>query len=163
MDEKKNHDGVKREGNQDNIDALLDRIIENSDTVIAFMDILTKMKEAGAIDILMDVAKDYTPTDVEFLAKFFTERELMEAVMKVGNSMMGVLYGLGEERTSDLLKALSFNLPGITDGFVDGVKNPRQLSVLKLLSLLKDPDISAFITGLINALRIVVSSTKKVQ
>ena len=162
MDEKK-HDDIKHTEGHDDIEILMDRIAENMDTLIAFMDILTKMKEAGAIDVLTDVAKDYTPTDIEFLAKFFTEKELMEAAMKVGNSMMGVLYGLGEERTSDLLRALSFNLPGITDGFVDGVRNPRQLSVLKLMSLVKDPDISAFITGLINALKIVVSSTKKVQ
>ncbi|WP_048162148.1 DUF1641 domain-containing protein [Thermoplasma acidophilum] len=148
---------------QDDIEALLNKIVENKDTIVAFMDLLSKMKEAGIIDVFMGIAKDYAPTDIEFLAKFFTEKELTEALLKVGNSMMGLLYGLGEERTSDLVKAISFNLPGVTEEFVNGVKNPQPLSALKLMALLKDPDVSAFITGLINALKVVVSSVKKVQ
>ena len=77
--------------------------------------------------------------------------------------MMGLLYGLGEEKTADLVKAISFNLPGVAEEFVEGVKNPQPLSALKLMALLKDPDVSAFITGLINALKVIVSSVKKVQ
>ena len=68
---------------QDDIEALLNKMVENKDTIIAFMDLLSKMKEAGIIDVFMGIAKDYAPTDIEFLAKFFTEKELTEALLKV--------------------------------------------------------------------------------
>ncbi|BAB60600.1 TVG1507900 [Thermoplasma volcanium GSS1] len=148
---------------QDDLEVLLNKVVENKDTIVSLMDLLEKMKEAGIIDVFMSIAKDYTPTDVEFLAKFFTERELTEALLKVGNSMMGLLYGLAGERTSDVIKAVSFNLQGVTDGLVDGIKNPQSFSALKLMALLKDPDISALITGLVNAAKVLVSSIKKVQ
>lgn len=148
---------------QDVIEVLLSKVEENQDTLISFMDLFQKLKDAGLIDVMMEVSNDFAPSDIEFLEKFFTEKELISAILKVGNDLISILYALAEERTSDVVKAISFNLPGVTAGFVEGVKNPQTFSALKLMSLLKDPDVSALITGMVNAIKVITSSVKKVQ
>ncbi len=165
IEEKKETDknDTVNSGKDDKLDIILDRLTENKDAIISLANLLDKMKQAGLVDVLDKINKDYTPTDMEFLVKFFSEKELIAALLKVGDGMMGLLYGLSDTRTSDVFKAISFNLQGITDGVVDGVKNPMQFSMLKLLSLLKDPDVSALITGLLNAVRVIVPSIRKVQ
>ncbi|MGC8608810.1 MAG: DUF1641 domain-containing protein [Thermoplasmata archaeon] len=148
---------------EDVIEVLLSKVEDNQDTLMSLMDLFQKLKDAGLVDVLLEVSNDFAPSDIEFLEKFFTEKELIAAILKVGNDLISVLYALAEERTSDVVKAISFNLPGVTSGFVEGVKNPQTFSALKLMSLLKDPDVSALMTGMINAIKVIVSSVKKVQ
>lgn len=150
------------ESKNDDLNIIIEKVTENKDSIISFLDLLNKMQDAGLVDLFVNTTKDYTPTDIDFLVKFFSEKEMIETIFKFGNSMIGLLYGLSGERTSDLIKSISFNLSGVTDGFVDGVKNPEKLSTIKLYEMLKDPDISAFATGILNALSVIVSSTRKV-
>lgn len=153
---------VKSDINNDDLNVIMQKVAENKDTIVSFLDLLNKLKDAGLVDLFINTTKDYTPTDINFLTKFFSEKEMIETIFKFGNSMLGLLYGLSGERTSDLLKSISFNIPGITDGMVEGVKNPEKLSTVKLYEILKNPDVSAFTTGILNALSVIVSSIRKV-
>lgn len=64
---------------------------------------------------------------------------------------------------SDLIKGISFNSTGIAQSMVDGASSAQPLSILKLMSMLKDPEIAAGLMALMNMLKVLGTVFKKLK
>ncbi|AKA48947.1 hypothetical protein IX51_07370 [uncultured archaeon] len=122
-----------------------------------------KLKQAGIVDFIDRISGDYLPSDVEFIGKFFSSREFTTGVLKSANTILGVMYALSRETTSDALKALLFDSEGLVDSMVTGAKNPEKLSMMRLLAMTKDPEIASGLTAVLNLLKELGKSLQKVQ
>ncbi len=149
--------------NEDRLEPLIREILEDSDFLEAMLNILKKMKEAGIVNLANNIANDYLPTDIEFLGKFFASKELVYGVLKSANTAVSVIHALSDERTSDLVKAVMFNMPDAADGMITAAKTQDKISMMKIYSMMKDPEIAAGISVMFSFLKFLGAVMKKVD
>lgn len=125
----------------DEMEELLAKVVDNADVIKSLMGALDKLKSAGIIDLMTGLVNDYVPTDVDFLGKFFSSKEFTVSMMKSMNVLISVMGAMASEKNSDMIKGLMFNMENITDNVNDAVENPRKYSPLKLRNLIGDEDI----------------------
>lgn len=147
----------------DDLEPLIMELVESRDAIQSMLVMFRKLKQAGIVDFIDRISGDYLPSDVEFIGKFFSSREFTTGVLKSANTMLGVMYALSRETTSDALKALLFDSEGLVDSMVTGAKNPEKLSMMRLLAMTKDPEIASGLTAVLNLLKELGKSLQKVQ
>lgn len=152
-----------QEDDGDDLEPLIMELMDSKDAIQSMLVMFRKLKQAGIVDLLDQLSVDYIPSDIEFIGKFFSSREFMTGVLKSANSVLGIMYALSRETTSDVLKAVMFDSDGLVDAMVDGAKNPERFSMMKLLAMMKDPEISAGLTAMLNMLKELGKSLQKVQ
>ncbi len=162
MKSKEEHEPDKNESSRD-IEHFESLILENKEVFESMITLLKRLKEAGITSLLDNISKDYMPTDVEFFGKFFTSKEFTVGMLKTGNLFVGVMHALSNEKTSDTIKALLFNAEGITDAVLTGAKNPEHISLFKLYSMIKDPDVASGLTAILNVLKFTGKVLKTVE
>ncbi|MCW6169369.1 MAG: DUF1641 domain-containing protein [Thermoplasmatales archaeon] len=146
----------------DDIEPLIIGLLENKDALTSLLNLLTRMRKSGLIEILDDLSSDYLPSDLEFLTTFLTSRDALVGVVKMVNVLAALSHSLSSERAGDTLKAIAFNSDLIFDNMVSGAKNPESIGLMGLYALLKDPDISAGLSAMMGALKALGIALKKV-
>ncbi len=149
--------------NDDRLEPLIREMLEDSDFLEAMLNIMKRLKEAGIVNLANNIANDYLPTDVEFLAKFFASKELVYGMLKSANTAVSLIHALSDERTSDLVKAVMFNMPDAAEGMVEAAKTQDRMSMMKLYSMMKDPDVAAGISVMFSFLKFLGTVMKKVD
>ncbi len=135
------------------LDALKRELADNSDIVLSLLPLLKRLKEAGIIDLFADITKDYVPTDVEFLGHFFSSREFTYSILKSANLALSLLYALSDEKVSDTIKNVMFNLRGIIDGVSVSQTDNSPLSIVDLYRLSKDRNAAKGIRAYVAVMR----------
>lgn len=143
----------RQELDKDDIEMLLVKVADNADVISSLVDVVDRLKEAGILDLLTGIVKDYMPTDVDFLGKFFSSKEFTMSLMKTLNVLISLSAAMGSEKNSDLIKGIMFNSENITDNVTDAVRNPKSYSPLKVGKLLADEDIKVSISALIAVMK----------
>ncbi len=146
----------------DDIEPLIIGLLENKDALTSLLNLLTRMRKSGLIEILDDLSSDYLPSDLEFLTTFLTSRDALVGVVKMVNVLAVLSHSLSSETAGDTLKAIAFNSDLIFDNMVSGAKNPESIGLMGLYALLKDPDISAGLSAMMGALKALGIALKKV-
>jgi uncharacterized protein YjgD (DUF1641 family) len=146
----------------DSMEPLIRELIEDRDFLESLLNIVKRMKEAGIVNLVNNIATDYLPTDIEFLGKFFASKEFVYGALKTANSAVSLLHAFSDEQTSDLFKVMMFNLPDATDAMVNAAKNPERMSMMRLFSMMKDPDIAAGMSVMLSFLKFMGVVAKKV-
>ncbi|MCL4328082.1 MAG: DUF1641 domain-containing protein [Candidatus Thermoplasmatota archaeon] len=144
---------MENDKDKDAVEILLNELKENTDVVLAFIPLVRRLKEAGILNLIAEITKDYLPTDVEFLGHFFTSREFTYAALKSANLLVSVMYALADEQVSDMLKLIMFNLRGVADAFLEQDPDHKSLSLLKMSKMMKDPDTSRGIKAMFGVLK----------
>lgn len=145
------------------MEELLVRVMDNADVLMTLMNILEKLKSAGIVDLIGGVVKDYVPTDVDFLGKFFSSKEFTVSLLKTMNVLVSVMGAMASEKNSDLVKGVMFNFENITDNIQDAVSNPRKYSPMRIGNLLGDEDIRLAMSVMIAMLKGFGQIIKKIS
>lgn len=154
---------VEFEEDDDDLEPLIRELVDSKDAIQSMLVMFKKLKQAGIVDFIDQISGDYLPSDIEFIGKFFSSREFMTGVLKSANTMLGLMYALSRETTSDAIKALLFDSEGMIDSMVSGAKNPERMSMMRLFAMTKDPEIASGITAVLNLLKEMGKSLQKVQ
>ncbi len=148
----------------DDMELVIQKITNDTGAILSILEILEKLEHAGIIKLLDNISKSYLPTDVEFFGKFVSSKEFANGIMKLANTLVPVLYAFSDERTSDIVKALLYNMPDISKDIVDTVTSGKKQTVLTMYSEIKnDRDILKLITALLKALSRISKSIKKLD
>lgn len=126
-----------------NLDELLDEIKKNQDVIKALMETLEKLGDAGLVQALNNINSNAIPDNLDFFARAFTSQDFMETIFKSGNTIFSLLFMLSNSSMGDIIKGISYNSQGIADSMVESASSSQPMSLLKLLSVLKDPEVSA--------------------
>lgn len=148
---------------EDDLEPLIKEFLESKDAIQSMLVMFRKLKQAGIVDFIDQVSDDYLPSDIEFIGKFLSSREFTYGVLKSANTMLGLMYALSRESTSDALKALMFDSEGLVDAMIDGAKNPERMSMMRLFAMTKDPEIASGLTAVLNMLKELGKSLQKVK
>ncbi|MGC8505868.1 MAG: DUF1641 domain-containing protein [Thermoplasmata archaeon] len=150
MEEKKMDDQK-----EDKMETALKILLENQDDLLSFATILDTMGKSGMFKLIGDIVKDYFPSDPTYLVRIIGSESTMRSVGKLFNILPAFLNLIQDERTNDIVKELAFNVDGLSETLLDGAKNPERFGVMKLMSILKDPEVASGMTALINVLKFV--------
>lgn len=154
---------LDQDEDDDDLEPLIREFIESRDAIQSMLVMFRKLKQAGIVDFIDQISGDYLPSDVEFLGKFFSSREFTTGILKSANTMLGLMYALSRETTSDALKSILFDSEGLVDSMVTGAKNPERMSMMRLFAMTKDPEIASGLTAVLNLLKELGKSLQKVQ
>ncbi len=133
----------------DEMEELLVKVIDNADVLKSLMGALEKLKSAGILDLMTGLVNDYLPTDVDFLGKFFSSKEFSVSLMKTLNVLISVMGAMGSEKNSDMIKGLMFNMENITDNIHSAIDNPKKYSPMKLKNIMSDDDVKLSLSVMI--------------
>ncbi|WP_337859932.1 DUF1641 domain-containing protein [Ferroplasma sp.] len=145
-----------------NMEFLQKAMENNSDVIMAFMKILDKLKGAGIVNALDYINDNVIPDNLDFFARAFTSNDSKETIAKSGNTMFSLLYMLSNREMADMIKAISFNSQGIAENMKEGSK-AQPLSVLKLMGILKDPEVASGLNAVIYGLKALGNILKKLE
>jgi uncharacterized protein YjgD (DUF1641 family) len=157
--EEKNLDNQK----EDKMETALKILLENQDDLLSLATILDTMGKSGMFKLIGDLAKDYLPSDPTSLIRIIGSESTMRSMGKLINVMPAFLNILQDERTNDIIKELAFNVDGLSETILDGAKNPERFGVMKLMSILKDPEVASGMTAMINVLKFLGKILRNVQ
>ncbi len=150
------------EDDEDDLEPLLGGLIENKDSFESMLKLFSKVKDSGLLTALENLSSEYLPSDIEFLSTFLTSRDFLYGFVKTINVVTALSHAVSNEKGSDAIKAIMYNSNELWDGMISGAKNPEATSLLRLYAMIKDPDISAGLTALLNALKAIGSALRKV-
>lgn len=151
------------EDDEDDLEPLIKEFIESKDAIQSMLVMFRKLKQAGIVDFIDKLSEDYMPSDVEFIGKFLSSREFTYSILKSANTLLGLMYALSRESTSDTIKALLFDSEGVVDAMVTGAKNPERMSMMRLFAMTKDPEIASGLTVVLNMLKEIGKTLQKVK
>ncbi len=138
-------------------------LLENQDDLLSLATILDTMGKSGMLKLIGDLAKDYLPSDPTSLIRIIGSESTMRSMGKLINVMPAFLNIIQDERTNDIIKELAFNADGLSETILDGAKNPERFGVMKLMSILKDPEVASGMTAMINVLKFFGKILRNVQ
>ena len=152
-------------GNNDLLkDNELESALENNmDVVLAFLRVIERLKTAGLVEALDYINSDVIPDNLVFFARAFTSKDMLETISKSGNTLISMLYLLSNREMSDMIKAISFNSQGIAEAVQEGASGSHPLSVLKIMGMLKDPEVAAGLNAMISGLKAFGNVLKKLD
>ncbi len=153
---------LSTEDDEDDLEPLLAGLLENKDSFESMLKLFSKVKDSGLLNALETLSSEYLPSDIEFLSNFLTSRDFLYGFVKTINVVTALSHTLSNEKGSDAIKAIMYNSDELWDGMISGAKNPEATSLLRLYAMIKDPDISAGLTALLNALKAIGSALRKV-
>ena len=148
---------------EDKLEILLKELMANSDSLVSLVSVIEKLKKAGIIDLINSISRDYMPTDIEFFGHMFSSREFTYAGLKTANVLLSVMYAMADEKISDTIKNLMFNLRGAIDAASSAAKITSSLGTLELYRMLKDPEIAAGIRAVMALMKAVGEVLKKTE
>ncbi len=158
MEEKKMDDQK-----EDKMETALKILLENQDDLLSLATILDTMGKSGMFKLIGDIVKDYFPSDPTYLVRIIGSESTMRSVGKLFNILPALLNMMQDERTNDIVKELAFNVDGLSETLLDGAKNPERFGVMKLMSILKDPEVASGMTALINVLKFLGKILRNVE
>ncbi len=153
---------MKEDFNYDDIENIISKMNENKDLINAMLKLLEKLKDAGAVESLNHIT-DVLPDNLDFFVRSFTSPSFIETLSKSGNTLMSLLFLLSNDEMSDIIRAISFNSQGIAESMVDNASSAQPMSLFKLMSLFKDPEVAAGLNAFIGALKVLGNSLKKLK
>ena len=149
---------------QDAMEFVISKVNDNADALMSLLEIVEKLKEAGIIDLMKNISESYLPTDVEFFGKFLSSKEFATGVMKTANIVIPLIYALSDEHTSDVLKAILFNLPDISKDVVDTIGSGKKQTMVGMYSSIKnDQDLFLAISASMKALSRISKAIRKLD
>ena len=145
-------DNLKEFGgtSQDNIEVFLKDMMENTGQIEAALKVLSNLKETGILESL------------EHLSHLMGSKDFLHGAQKAINLISALVHSVSSETSSNAINSILYNSESIWEGMVYGAKNPEATSFLRLYAMLKDPDTSAGLTAVLNALKAIGYALKKV-
>ncbi len=147
----------------DVVEELITFLLRNKDSSDQLIDLLKALEESGAIQDLTLFAQTLLPSNSALIKEIASSEEMRSGLSKAMNLLPGMLFALSSEVTNDTVKALLYNLESLMTSMVNGSKSPQQFSMLKMLSLLKDPEFGRGLSAAIAAISTLGKILMKVQ
>ena len=137
-------------GKQDGFEVFLKEMLENTGQIEAVLKVLVNLKETGILD------------SIEHISHMMESKEFLHGAQKAVNLFSALVHSMSSEMSSNAINSILYNSEAIWEGMVIGAKNPEATSFLRLYAMLKDPETSAGLTAVLNALKALGMALKKV-
>lgn len=138
------------ESEPDEIEEMLKFMMENRSMFLQLLETMKKLQSSGLLEELQSFITSFVPSNHTLVTTYLNSEEGLLAITKVLNMLPALGNAVSSEKTSDLLKLVLFNSETLSESLVTGAKNPQNFGIMRLMSLMKDPEFTAGLTAIFN-------------
>jgi uncharacterized protein YjgD (DUF1641 family) len=148
---------------KDQVEVALSDIMDDEESLVGILNVIKLLKDSGNLKVLEKLLREMLPGNTESFTSLLDKRELHLGGMSGVNAMVALMASLSGSTSQSALNAILYNSDEIWEAMIDGAKQPDSFSILRLMGMLKDPEVSAGLTALMNALKVLGNLLKKVD
>ena len=153
----------KKQSDKDQVEELIKDIAGNEKSLASILEMLKSLSDSGSLKVIQNLMDELIPGNPEGIVQTLDKIEFHEGGINLASFLVAFMASLSDNVTKDSISTILYNSNELWSSMVDGAKKPDNLSLFGLLGLLKDPEVAAGITVVLNALRVIGKLLKKVD
>ncbi len=153
----------KKQKDADRVGELIKDIEGNEESIKSLLGVLKTMSDSGNLKVIQDLMQELIPGNPEGIVQTLDKMEFHEGGINLASFIVAFMASLSDNVTKDSISTILYNSNELWSAMVDGAKKPENFSLFGLLGLLKDPEIAAGLTVVLNSLKVIGKLLKKVD
>jgi uncharacterized protein YjgD (DUF1641 family) len=149
--------------NTDPMEEGLALLLKNGDSLLVAGRILDRLASSGLLTFLEKIVDNSMPSDPEAMVRSLDNQDVLYGISKAVNILPALLRSFSGETGSDVIKSVLYDSDTMFDSIVVGAKNPLRLSLLKIMAILKDEEVSRGLTAMLNLLKFLGKALERVD
>lgn len=148
---------------KDQVEIALSELIGDDQALLGVLNLAKIFKDSGNIEVLEKILTENMPGNTKAYTSLLDKRELHLGSISMMNSLLAVMASVSGKTSQSALNLLLYNSEDVLVSMIEGAKQPDNFSILRLMGMLKDPEIAAGLSAVLNALKTLGSLLKKVD
>ncbi|MCL5888712.1 MAG: DUF1641 domain-containing protein [Candidatus Thermoplasmatota archaeon] len=148
---------------KDQVEIALSELIGDDQALLGVLNLVKIFKDSGNIEVLEKILTENMPGNTKAYTSLLDKRELHLGSISMMNSLLAVMASVSGKTSQSALNLLLYNSEDVLLSMIEGAKQPENFSILRLMGMLKDPEIAAGLSAVLNALKTLGSLLKKVD
>ncbi len=148
---------------KDQVEIALSELIGDDQALLGVLNLAKIFKDSGNIEVLEKILTENMPGNTKAYTSLLDKRELHLGSISMMNSLLAVMASVSGKTSQSALNLLLYNSEDVLLSMIEGAKQPENFSILRLMGMLKDPEIAAGLSAVLNALKTLGSLLKKVD
>ena len=148
---------------KDQVEIALSELIGDDQALLGVLNLVKIFKDSGNIEVLEKILTENMPGNTKAYTSLLDKRELHLGSISMMNSLLAVMASVSGKTSQSALNMLLYNSEDVLLSMIEGAKQPENFSILRLMGMLKDPEIAAGLSAVLNALKTLGSLLKKVD
>ena len=153
----------KKQMDKDQVEELIKDLAGNEKSLASLLGMLKSLNDSGSLKVIQNLMDELIPGNPEGIVQTLDTIEFHEGGINLASFLVAFMASLSDNVTKDSISTILYNSNELWSEMVEGAKKPDNLSLFGLLGLLKDPEVAAGITVVLNALRVIGKLLKKVD
>jgi Uncharacterized conserved protein len=147
----------------DKIEVALSGLMDDEETMLGILNMVKLMKESGNIELLEKLLTENMPSNSKALASLLDKREIHIGGISLINMLLALMASLSSNTAQGAINAILYNSEELWSSMVDGAKQPENFSLFRLMGMMKDPEVAAGLSAMLNALKTLGALLQKVD
>ena len=163
VEEKLVEEKLIEDNERDVMEEALSLLLENGESLLSLARSLDKLSKAGLPALVEKIVSNSMPSDPQAVMKFVDNPDMLYGISKALNILPALLRSLSNESASDVIKSILYDSDEMYADMVNGAKNPNRMSFLKLMAIMKDEEVSAGMSAMLNLVKFLGKALGKVD
>ena len=148
---------------KDQVEIALSELMGDDQTLLGVLNLVKMFKDSGNLEVLEKLLTENMPGNTKAYTSLIDKREFHMGGISLANALVALMASVSGKTSQSVLNVLLYNSEDIWDSMIDGAKQPENFSLLRLMGMLKDPEVAAGLSAVMNALKTLGSLLKKVD
>ncbi|MGP6220631.1 DUF1641 domain-containing protein [Caldiplasma sukawensis] len=149
-----------KQNEKDKVEEMLAEFLEDDSAIAGLLNLAKIMKDSGNIEFLQKLGEENIPGNPKSILSLFDRKEMHEGGINLFNLIVGLMASFSKEPSQSAVLSILYNSDQLWSAMIDGAKKPENFSLLRLFGILKDPEIAAGLTSVLNMLKVLGSILK---
>ncbi len=147
----------------DKVELALSELMDDEETLLGLLNMIKLMKDSGNIQLLEKLLTENMPSNSKALASLLDKREIHIGGITMINVVLALMASLSSNVAQGALNTILYNSDELWNSMVEGAKQPENFSLFRLMGMMKDPEVAAGLSAMLNALKTLGTLLKKVD
>jgi uncharacterized protein YjgD (DUF1641 family) len=156
---------VENNENNENeqVEMAIRELMDDDKTILALLNLIKVLKNSGDLESIQKLAEQFIPGNPVTIVQTADQPEFHKGGINLINLIVALMASLSNKTSQESLSTILYNSDELWESMVEGAKKPENFSLLRLMGVLKDPEIASGLTAVLNALKVLGSMLKRVD
>ncbi|MCL4344850.1 MAG: DUF1641 domain-containing protein [Candidatus Thermoplasmatota archaeon] len=153
----------KENGENDQIELAIRELMEDDKSMLALLNLVKMLKDSADLEAIQKLAEQFIPGNPAMIIQTADQPEFHKGGINLINLIVALMASVSSKTSQESISTILYNSDELWESMVDGAKKPENFSLLRLMGVLKDPEIAAGLTAILNALKVLGAMLKRVD
>lgn len=145
------------------VEMAIRELMDDDKTVLALLNLIKLLKNSGDLESIQKLAEEFIPGNPVTIVQTADQPEFHKGGINLINLLVALMASLSNKTSQESLSTILYNSDELWASMVEGAKKPENFSLLRLMGVLKDPEIASGLTAVLNALKVLGNMLKRVD